>query len=164
MTTKRGYAERDPCGSTVSRADVSRETAAGWTPIAEEAERAAGCCTPTGTGMPRPPHRRVLTVANQKGGVGKTTSTVNLAVALALHGIRVLVIDLDPQGNATTALGVDAPRRHAVGLRVLLGEISLAEAAVPSPASPEPAAASRPRSTWPAPRSSWCRMVARETG
>ncbi len=115
--------------------DVSRGTP-GWTPIADEAERAARVLHPDRHGMPRPVRRRVLTVSNQKGGVGKTTSTVNLAAALAMHGLRVLVIDLDPQGNASTALGVEHRSGTPSVYEVLLGEMRLAEAAVASTASP----------------------------
>ncbi|WP_026421795.1 ParA family protein [Actinokineospora inagensis] len=106
----------------------SPASVAGWTPIAEEAARATRMKHPDKM-FPRPTHRRVITVANQKGGVGKTTSAVNLAAALALHGLRVLVIDLDPQGNASTALGVDHRSGTPSVYEVLLGEVGLAEAA-----------------------------------
>ena len=79
--------------------------------------------------MPRPVHRRVLTVANQKGGVGKTTSTVNVAAALAMHGVKVLVVDLDPQGNASTALDVEHRSGTPSVYELLLGELALAETA-----------------------------------
>ncbi|HEX8079910.1 MAG TPA: ParA family protein [Jatrophihabitans sp.] len=83
-----------------------------------------------------PAQRRIITVANQKGGVGKTTSAVNLAMALALHGLNVLLIDLDPQGNASTALGVPHSAGTPSVYDVLLGGMSLAAVAVPVEAAP----------------------------
>jgi chromosome partitioning protein len=80
--------------------------------------------------LTKPP--RVLAVANQKGGVGKTTTAINLGTALAAIGEEVLIIDLDPQGNASTGLGIDRRSRRHSTYDVLIGEASLRDAIVPT--------------------------------
>jgi chromosome partitioning protein len=74
------------------------------------------------------PARRVLALANQKGGVGKTTTAINLGTALAAIGEQVLIIDLDPQGNASTGLGIDRKSRRRSTYDVLIGEAALRDA------------------------------------
>ncbi len=73
-----------------------------------------------------------IAVANQKGGVGKTTTAINLATALAATGWRVLLIDLDPQGNASTGLGIGQALRNLSSYELLTGQCSLDEAVVPT--------------------------------
>lgn len=83
--------------------------------------------------FPRPRRPIVLTVANQKGGVGKTTTAVNLAVALARAGLRIIAIDADPQGNASTAMGIDHPEGTPSTYDVLSEELTLAQCLQSSP-------------------------------
>jgi chromosome partitioning protein len=75
---------------------------------------------------------RILSLANQKGGVGKTTTAINLGTALAATGERVLIIDLDPQGNASTGLGIDRASRKSSTYDVLIGELALRDAILPT--------------------------------
>ncbi len=82
---------------------------------------------------PFPTKTRVLTISNQKGGVGKTTTTVNLAASLAMSGARVLVIDLDPQGNASTALGAEHREETPSVYDVIIGDKPMADVIQKSP-------------------------------
>lgn len=87
----------------------------------------------SGVQFPKPDAPRILTIANQKGGVGKTTTTVNIAAALARGGLRVLVIDSDPQGNASTALRIDHHSGTPSIYEVLLDDASLEDVIRPCP-------------------------------
>ena len=75
---------------------------------------------------------RIITIANQKGGVGKTTTAINLATALAAIGERVLIVDLDPQGNASTGLGIDRQEREISSYDLIVGNVDVTQAAVPT--------------------------------
>jgi chromosome partitioning protein len=122
--------ERDELASSLPSADSD-------TPLAQAvAADARKRIALTGRSFPKPTATRVLTVANQKGGVGKTTTTVNIAAALAQAGLTVLVIDIDPQGNASTALGIEHHAEVTSVYDVLVDSVPMVDVVQPCPDVP----------------------------
>ena len=119
--------DEPPASTEASEAFEAAEAAAADEPNGEVVPFPAECAVAE---PPRP--MRILAIANQKGGVGKTTTAINLGTALAAAGGRVLVIDLDPQGNASTGLGIDRKNRRITTYDVLIGQAGLREAVLPT--------------------------------
>jgi chromosome partitioning protein len=141
----RGENHPTPVAGVAKFPAVSRETASGGktnvidtmddsSPIARElAHETKRRERLVGRELPKPDKTRIFTVSNQKGGVGKTTTTVNIAAALAAAGLNVLVIDIDPQGNASTALGVEHHADVDSIYDVLINDFPLADVVAPCP-------------------------------
>jgi len=100
--------------------------------VPQEVSREPSHVIPLASRIPNPQPPRVIAIANQKGGVGKTTTAINLGTALAAIGEQVLILDLDPQGNASTGLGIDRRSRRYSTYDVLMGEATLRDVVLPT--------------------------------
>ena len=137
-----GSAARQTAAAPESASTISKATESPFgddaTPLASEAQEHVDLArrVQATLQLPKPAETRVFVVANQKGGVGKTTTAVNVAAALASKGLRVLVIDLDPQGNASTALNIDHSEGTAGVYEALVDGTDLDELVRPCPEIP----------------------------
>lgn len=127
--TERGVIPQSKSGPRRASFEVPEDGPEHWLAPDEEIERPELV-------LPRPASCRVMVVANQKGGVGKTSTAVNVAAALAQGGLKVLLVDIDPQGNASTALGVPHQEGVQGTYEVLLEGDAIAQHKVPSPNQP----------------------------
>eukprot|EP00439_Symbiodinium_sp_Y106_P088123 s1_g659.t1 len=126
-----------PCDALSARACAPLDRLLGWWSSLHVSDISSSSADPASdvsrsSASSGAPHPRVLVLANQKGGVGKTTTAINLGTALAAVGERVLVVDLDPQGNASTGLGVDRADRTLSTYDVLIGAALIETAIVPT--------------------------------
>src|SRR4249920_812343 len=109
------------CNAMTDPADLPAE-------VPQEVSREPSHVIPLASRIPNPQPPRVIAIANQKGGVGKTTTAINLGTALAAIGEQVLILDLDPQGNASTGLGIDRRWRQRSTYDVLTRQVTMREA------------------------------------
>jgi chromosome partitioning protein len=144
ITSVKAGSHPAPVGKNASKTGVSRETPGPRTNVLDSIDESSPIARELahenkrrerllGRELPKPEKTRIFTVSNQKGGVGKTTTTVNIAAALAAAGLNVLVIDIDPQGNASTALGVEHHADVDSIYDVLINDLPLHDVVAPCP-------------------------------